>query len=178
MTRPAFDSLAARYDELWTHAPVGRHQRNAVWERMDTQFHPGDTVLDLGCGTGADALHLMDAGVHVRAIDASPEMVRLARNRGVDARPLAIENLVRLDASFDGALSNFGVLNCIDDLPRFGAALAPLVRPRGRVLLCVMGRFCLWETLHYLGRRDLAKACRRFRGRSAPSSLGVRVFYP
>jgi ubiquinone/menaquinone biosynthesis C-methylase UbiE len=81
MTAAPFDLLAERYEALWSRSAIGRLQREAVWRVVDTLFRPGDTVLDLGCGTGDDALHLMSAGVAVHGVDSSPEMVRIARGR-------------------------------------------------------------------------------------------------
>jgi ubiquinone/menaquinone biosynthesis C-methylase UbiE len=59
----AFDRIAARYDEFWTCSPVGRLQREAVWRRLDKLFNDGDALLDLGCGTGEDAVHFMRNGI-------------------------------------------------------------------------------------------------------------------
>src|ERR1700758_4470142 len=101
----AFDVIAWRYDELWTCSPVGRLQRDAVWRCLDTLFQSGDELLDLGCGTGEDAIHLEALGAKVAAIDASPEMVRVARTRGVNASVLSIEDLAHIKGYFDGAIS-------------------------------------------------------------------------
>ena len=114
----AFDGLAPQYDQLWNHATIGRLQREAVWRRLDPLFRPGDSLLDLGCGTGEDSLHFAERGVKVRAIDASCEMVRVARSRGVDASVLPIEDLDRIAGRFDGVISDFGALNCVADLGR------------------------------------------------------------
>jgi ubiquinone/menaquinone biosynthesis C-methylase UbiE len=173
----AFDQLASDYDRLWTRSTVGRLQREAVWRRIETLFEPGQTVLDLGCGTGEDALRLMEAGLQVRAIDASPEMVRIARDRGVDAEVLPIENCGLLSGTFDAVLSNFGALNCVEVLESLRMPLARLVRPGGYLAICVMGRFCMWETAWNLFHRQPGKAFRRWK-KSAMSSLGIRVFYP
>jgi len=89
----AFDNIASVYDELWTRSAAGLAQRAAVWRVADELFIPGDHVLDLGCGTGEDALRLEDRGVRVTAIDASAGMVSAARLRGVDAQQLAIEDI-------------------------------------------------------------------------------------
>src|ERR1700722_8492122 len=97
----AFDQLASGYDRLWTRSPVGHLQREAVWRHIGDLFQPGQTVLDLGCGTGNDALRLMRAGLHVHAIDASREMVSIARDRGVDAVTLPIENCALIEQVFD-----------------------------------------------------------------------------
>ena len=138
MADGAFNALAARYDELWSRSTIGRLQREAVWRRLDTLFRPGDSLLDLGCGPGDDALHFMHSGMRVRAIDSSSEMVRIARGRGVDATRLAIEELRGLKGVFDGAISNFGPLNCIRSLDRIRGPLARLIRPGGYLALCLM----------------------------------------
>ena len=80
-----FDRIAADYDALWTTTPIGRAQRNLVWREMDALFHPGERILDIGCGTGEDAAHFAARGVQVYATDASPAMVQVARARGVTA---------------------------------------------------------------------------------------------
>lgn len=89
MTTP-FDQLASAYAELWSDTARGRLQREQVWSMIDGLFGPGDRVLDLGCGTGDDAVHLMARGVEVVGIDASAPMVEIARSRGVDARVLDV----------------------------------------------------------------------------------------
>jgi SAM-dependent methyltransferase len=173
----AFDQLAPQYDKLWTHSPVGRLQRDAVWGQIDKLVKPGQSALDLGCGTGEDALHLMKRGLRVRALDISAAMVRIARDRGVDAEILSVEECGRMVGSFDVVISNFGALNCVEDLASLREPLAKLVRPGGYLFISVIGRFCLWETAWALLRGKPAKAFRRWRN-SARSSLGIRVFYP
>jgi ubiquinone/menaquinone biosynthesis C-methylase UbiE len=173
----AFDQIASEYDRVWTRSPVGRLQREGVWRHIGTLFHPGQSILDLGCGTGEDALRLMHAGLRVRAIDASAEMVSIARDRGVNALTLPIENCGLLDESFDAVLSNFGALNCVEDIESLRQPLADLVRPGGYLAICVIGRFCAWEAAWALAHRQLAKAFRRWH-KSVMSSLGARVFYP
>lgn len=167
----SFDLVAPRYFELWSGAKAGRLQREAVWRHTAHLIHEGARVLDLGCGTGDDALMLASRGAQVIGIDSSPEMVRIARAAGVDARVCAIEDLNRVPGSFDLVWSNFGALNCVEQLP----ALKSL-RPGGHVILCVMSRFCAWETLWHLAHAQAKKATRRWCGESH-SSLAPRVFY-
>lgn len=174
----AFDKLAARYDATWSETAVGRSQREAVWRAVDALFAPGDRILDLGCGTGVDALHFAARGIEVHAIDASAEMVRIARGRGVEANRLPIEDVHELSGFFNGAFSNFGPLNCVPDLQPVAQALGRLVRPRGYVAICVMGPSCAWEVLYYLGRLRFAKAFRRWKSAGTRASIGVDVRYP
>jgi ubiquinone/menaquinone biosynthesis C-methylase UbiE len=174
----AFDRMAARYDELWTNTDAGRLQREAVWRHVDPLFRQGDRVLDLGCGTGEDARHFARSGVHVSAFDASSEMMRIARTRGVDANLLAIEEIDGLTGTYDGAVSNFGALNCVPDPDRLRRPLARLIRPGGHLAICIIGRFCLWETIHFLLRGQVRKATRRWGGMSHSTSLNLTVSYP
>jgi len=172
-----FDGIAARYDAAWTNAQAGRLQRNAVWRHIDPRIRRGDRILDIGCGTGEDALHLRELGGQALAIDASPEMVRVARLKGVDARVLPIEGIHLFAVAFDLVLSNFGAINCIRDLSTLQKTLARLIRPGGHLAVCFMSRFCLWESAYYTLRGQFGKATRRWRG-EATTSEGFRVFYP
>lgn len=187
-----FDAVATRYDETFTSSIIGRAQRAAVWKELTKAFHPGDHVLEIGCGTGVDACYLADRGVEVLACDPSPRMVDLAdaraKQRGlhsfVRTRVLPAEDISSLSPgeSFDGAFSNFGALNCVEDLHPVATGLAQLLRPGGNVLLCWMGPFCLLETLFYLRQGKAPKAFRRFRRGGVSAKLAdqafVRVHYP
>jgi SAM-dependent methyltransferase len=126
------------------------------------------------------------------AVDASPEMVAVARRRietshyggRIDLRILAIERAGQLekDGLYDGVLSNFAGLNCVEDLRRVANDLARLVSPGGTAILCLFGRFCLWEMLWYTFHGNLKKASRRFLGKGSVANFapGHRVFvrYP
>jgi len=173
----AFDQMARKYDALWTNTLIGRAQREAVWRWIDPLFQPGDSILDLGCGTGIDAVHMMSRRLHVTGVDASAEMVSVARASGVEAQQLALENLDRLDGVYDGVISNFGVLNCIDDLQALGVQLGRLTRPSACLAVCIMGPVCLWETCHYLKRSRPRKAFRRWRSGGSVASMGVHLNY-
>jgi ubiquinone/menaquinone biosynthesis C-methylase UbiE len=172
-----FDQVAACYDAVWTNTPIGRAQRDLVWREIDPLFQAGERILDIGCGTGEDAVHFAARGVTVFATDASPAMVQVARERGATATVCGAEELGRIGRTFDGAISNFGALNCVEDLPAVAGTLAALVRPGGRVAICLLGRFCAWETLHYAARLQFGTACRRWRRDRAPY-LEIAVHYP
>jgi hypothetical protein len=94
---------------------------------------------------------------------------------------------------FDGAFSNFGALNCIEDLRRLSQDLARLLRPGATALLCWMGPYCLWEMIWYLAQGKPDKAFRRLHRngitariadgafvsvRYPPVSLLARIFAP
>ncbi|GBC83694.1 tRNA 5-carboxymethoxyuridine methyltransferase [bacterium HR11] len=76
-----FDALAVAYDAWFTDRPLGRRLRAVVWECLERVFQPGDRVIDLGCGTGEDAVWLARRGIVVTAVDASAAMLAVARRK-------------------------------------------------------------------------------------------------
>ena len=162
-----FDLIAPQYDKLWTDTPIGRAQRNQTWRHLDPLFAPGSRLLDIGCGTGEDAAHYTERGVVVHGTDPSAAMLELARKRGVQDAG---------QACYDAALSNFGPFNCVGDLCAAARDLAASLRPGAPAAICIIGRFCLWETLYYLVRLQARKAFRRLRG--AAAWRDTTIYYP
>ena len=164
----AFDQVATEYDRTFTGTPLARLLREAVWSRLAGHVRPGARVLEIGCGTGEDAIWLAQRGARVVATDASPAMLEVtrqkARHAGVSDR---IETFV-LDASSplprlagEGSgvgvgLSNFGALNCVADLRPIARALATWILPGGCLLLVFMNRWCAWEIAWHLLRLSRA----------------------
>jgi len=190
-----FDAIAERYDETFTSSTVGQAQRAAVWSELQKAFDPGYRVLDIGCGTGVDARFLADQGVDVVACDSSVQMLAVAgrriagftesRSKGsVKLRRLAASEICALknDAPFDGAFSNFGAVNCVEDMRRLASDLAVLLKPGASLLLCLMGPVCLWEIAWYLLHGQRLKAFRRVHRSGVEARLGdgaiVHVRYP
>jgi SAM-dependent methyltransferase len=72
---------AALYDRIATLPPVGRWRARAV---AALDLSPGDTVVEMGCGTGANLPHLRRAvgpGGHVVGIDLTGPLLARARER-------------------------------------------------------------------------------------------------
>jgi SAM-dependent methyltransferase len=180
-----FDALAPTYDQDFSASPIARHLRARTHKRLAGCFQAGDHVLELGCGTGDDALWLAGRGVRVLATDASAGMVSAARAKTaseplVTVKRLDLRDLPPLNAQFDGAYANFGVLNCLADWRPLAAWLAAHVRRGGAAAFCVMSPFCLWEIGWHGLHGEWDAALRRLRG-SARFEVGgapLDIRYP
>jgi SAM-dependent methyltransferase len=187
LSTPAFDALAGTYDAVFTHTPIGKALREVVWSRLQGTFHGSRRILDIGCGTGEDALRLAAAGASVVGTDASSRMIDVARGKAaalnprgqVDFRCLPMEELGHAfeGEMFDGVLSNFGAVNCARDLPALVADVAARLAPGAPLVWVVMGRYVPWEWAWYLARGDWHKATRRFQ-RDGVAWRGVVIRYP
>lgn len=195
MTVPhAFDPLAASYDNTFTHTQIGQYLRDLVHARLALHFPAGAQVLELGCGTGEDALRLAQRGVQVTATDVSEGMLKTARAKTagnplvqveqLDLRQVAGNHLSALsqNALWDGVFSNFGPMNCLDEWHMLAGWLAERVKPGAIVGLGVMSPFCLWEPLWHGLHLNFKTATRRWRKSTTFQPDGVdepiTVTYP
>jgi SAM-dependent methyltransferase len=165
-TQKAFDSVAADYDGPRGNNELIQRMRGTMWATIARTMPAGSRLLDLGCGTGLDAVEFARHGYEVVASDWSPEMVERTRARAeaaalgskVSAVHLGVQQLHMLGGRFDGVYSNFGPLNCAPDLRAVADECARLVRPGGSLVFSVMGRLCPWEAGHYAMRRRFGRA--------------------
>ena len=178
----AFDGLAQDYDRIFTYSLLGRAHRSLVHEVLSRHLSKGQRVLDLNCGTGEDAIYLASLGMSVLACDISVRMVEVAHQKAersgygsdVELMVCANEHLDDLAdrGPFDAILSNFGGLNCTADLEQVASELSRLVRPGGKVFLCMIGRICAWEILWYATRGKWRKGFRRLSPGGTRASIG------
>ncbi len=176
-----FDDVGPLYDQSLEVHPFDRDLRAVVQNTLADSFPSGSHVIDLGCGTATDAIMLAERGVRVTAVDSSSRMLECARKK-VAARRLehsiSLINLTieRMDALsgtvYDGAYSNFGVLNCIPDLQAVLGQIAGLIAPGSPVVLSVLNRVCLWEIGGFLIRGKIVRAFRRMRFGGVIAQIG------
>lgn len=191
-----FDGMASNYDLEFTNSLLGRIYRNIVWERMDSLFTGQRHILELGCGTGEDALYLVRNGHRVTAIDASEKMIQQAKIKiekagfqdQVTFRVMDLENLNLMALStleegsekfqlYDGLLANFGVLNCVNDLTAIARILNKCLSVEAPALFTIMGPLVPWEWLWFLFKGKPAKSFRRLH-KSGVNWNGIQVLYP
>lgn len=138
-----FDRTAAQaWERLTSDAPVG-HIRATVRAGRDkmrqtllswmSQDLRGQRVLDAGCGTGALAVEAASRGAHVVAIDLSPTLVQLAKDRWQAGLQTSVPGQIEFLSGdmLDPALGTFDHVVAMDslihyDLPDLVKALEAL----------------------------------------------------
>ena len=128
-------SMADRFDAMRFSGPIGTLLAESQ-ERVVTSFLgsvEGRSILDVGTGTGRAAIGLARRGARVTGIDASPEMLRVARDRAAAERldvTFDVGDAHRLtykDRAFDCAVS----LRVLMHTPDWRQCLAELCRVAG-----------------------------------------------
>ncbi len=136
---------AGEYDLFSRLMGMGANARNSRIVVELAGIQPGESVLDVACGTGSLSLTAASYAVpggKVYGIDASPEMIAVAQRKAAGSdSPVTFqvglaEKLDFPEASFDVVISRLAIHHLPDDLKR--AAFAEMLRvlkPGGRVLL-------------------------------------------
>ena len=119
-----WDPLVYKRNGAFVHGLAG-----GVLEWLNAQ--PGEYVLDLGCGDGQLTKRIADSGAHVLGVDASPEMLAAARERGVEAEQARAEELPFRDETFDAVFSN-AVLHWVRNQDAMMEQVHRVLKPGGR----------------------------------------------
>jgi ubiquinone/menaquinone biosynthesis C-methylase UbiE len=131
-----------RYDLVVWFATGGREGAFRQKELDLAQLAAGESVLDVGCGTGTLAIAAARRGGAVHALDPSAELLARARKKARRAQANVTfelgsgEALPHPDASFDVVLSSLVLHHLSHDERRASVReLGRAVKPSGRVLI-------------------------------------------
>ena len=184
----AFDAIATAFDQRFDAWRSVSAQRRAVRAALLQEFPKRGHILELGGGTGEDAVFLAESGYDILSTDPSPTMVELARAKlsplgakagmaaGEELEDFAARHLSRGGELFDGAFSNFAPLNCVVDLGPVARGLAQLLKPGAPAMLVLFGTFCPGEMLTEVLLKRPHQAMRRRKHGPLPVRLSKREF--
>ncbi len=132
-----FATIAARYDLITRLLSFGQDQ---VWKQRVVELArvtPGDSVLDLACGTGDLAARSAAIGARVVGLDLTPPMLVLAREKRANSQLIAGDMcaLPIADSRFSVVTVGYGLRN-VPDLPSALAEIHRVLKPGGR--LCAL----------------------------------------
>ena len=187
-----FDVLAGTYDAGFVNSLIGQAQRRLTykWLRPVLAQKTGMQLLEINCGTGADACWMAQKEHHVTATDASPAMIDQAKQKAA-IKPLPLQPVFKTCAfdalhttfegrQFDAIVSNFAGLNCVapDEMNTLAKQFHQLLRPGGYLAVVLFGKYCLWETMYYLLKAQPRQAFRRWGNDEVLVSLSATIQQP
>lgn len=183
----AFSRQSTLFDGLNDRNKLTEHLRSIYRKEVLSNVLPGMHILELNCGTGIDAVFFAEKGFDILATDNSDGMLDQLkckiRQRHLQDRitPMlcSFNNLAGIGGrKYDYILSNFGGLNCSDNLSGVLRQFEQVLNKKGIVTLVIMPKVSPWE-LAMAFKGDFKTAFRRFRKNAVATIEGVRfpVYY-
>ncbi|OQP43023.1 hypothetical protein A4H97_12820 [Niastella yeongjuensis] len=187
-----FNVLAGTYDTAFTESLIGHAQRTVShkWLQPLLTSEPGMQLLEINCGTGADACWMAGQGHSVIATDGSPAMIDKAQQKtaltnGVQQPAFQTCSFEELHTTFpnrqfDAIVSNFAGLNCVSpaEMKNLSTQLQSLLRPGGYLAVVLFGKYCFWDSLYHLLKGQPRQAFRRFTNKEVLVQLSPGVQQP
>jgi SAM-dependent methyltransferase len=115
------------------------------------------TLLEIGAGHGRDSKFFQENGLHVTCIDLSPEMVKLCKQKGLNALVMDMIDLDFPDSSFDAVYSLNSMLHLSKQkLPTVLQNVRSVLKTNGLFFLGMYGGYDfegMWENDSYDPKR-------------------------
>lgn len=164
----AFSKQSYHFDDEDFANPILQQWRQLIYRHVDSILVQPSTILELNAGTGIDAVRFCRKGHRVHATDLSDGMIEQLRRKSkltdlenrLTFQHVSYENLNEVEGKYNFIFSNFGGLNCLDDLTKVTHQLPQLLTPNGYVTWVIMPPVCLWEWSWAL-KGHIQKAFRR-----------------
>ncbi len=168
--KEAFSKQSGIFDEYEEQNEILKWMRNFTRKHVLKYLQEGDEILELNAGTGLDAVFFAEKGHKIYCIDISEGMLEKLSAKVEDKnlsslisfQLLSFEELNRLNKkSFDYIFSNFGGLNCAENLDTVFKHFPHILKPGGRVTLIIMPVVSPWEII-LAAKGNFKSAFRRF----------------
>lgn len=190
----AFDSASEEYDFTISHNYINTWIRKRSIRELLNLAEPGNTLLEVGCGTGAEAIEISRYVSKIIATDISDKMIQIL-NKKVGARGLSekivplqvgaadISKVVEIAAGgkVQLAYSFNGALNSEPELDRFVEGLSSVLVPGGYFICSIRNSFCLSEALSHAAVLQFEKMAPRKKQPVMVSVGGIDIpafYYP
>jgi ubiquinone/menaquinone biosynthesis C-methylase UbiE len=165
----AFSKQSGLYDQDDQANPILVAWRKQVYKHVQQFLIPNSRILELNAGTGIDASYFVQAGHRVHCVELSDGMVRQIQDKVIrfgfqDRLTIqhgSFENLNLVTGKFDYVFSNFGGLNCTDDLKKVTRHIPNLLNEGAMLTWVIMPPICPWEIM-WLLKGHFKEGLRRF----------------
>jgi ubiquinone/menaquinone biosynthesis C-methylase UbiE len=181
-----FSSIYDEYEKLSEENDIDIARRNCIRNHVNHYLKPNHKILEINAGSGIDAVYFAQNGNPVLATDIASESEKYICSK---IKALGLTNLRFQNCSFtalqnikpekfDHIFSNFGGLNCIDDLSSVFNQFDTLLNPNGFVTLVIMPPYYPWEMITLL--KGNKNAFRRFNKNGVLANINghsIKTFY-
>lgn len=152
----AFTHHSKNYDEVNEENKILKWMRNSIYNHVNKYLRVNDTILELNAGTGIDAVYFAKKGHKIHCTDISEGMLKKLEGKIkieklenlISIQLLSFSELDKIEGkTFDYLFSNFGGLNCTNNIKQVTSQFKSLLNKSGRLTLVILPKICPWELL-------------------------------
>lgn len=153
-----FSSIYEEYEILSKDNYCDIYRRNTIRNHIELFLNPKDTILEINSGSGIDAVYFAKKGYPILATDIadSAEIYISKKISEQSLNNLEFQKCSFLDLKsirhkkFNHIFSNYGGLNCTNNLEQVFNQFDELLAPKGFVTLVIMPKYYPWEMMTFL----------------------------
>ncbi len=183
--KEAFTEQSSIFDTTYSDSFITQYKRYRIRKVIDQIKLPENSnILELNGGTGEDAIYFAKLGHTVHSTDLSEGMLSQMRSKitthnlehQIKSSQLDYHDLSSLQGEkYDLIYSNFGGLNCTENLSQVLNQMPSLLNKNGKICLVIMPPCSLWEWLSLL-KGNFRLAFRRLKKNGTPSHIEGKHF--
>lgn len=178
-----FSKQSEKYDQEDAANPILQIWRAQVYDHVDSFIKPSSSILELNPGTGIDAVRFTKQGHKVHCIELSDGMVHEIKKKielnnlksSLTVQQLSYECLEEVTGKYDYVFSNFGGLNCSNNLTKITQHFHRLLKPGGIITWVIMPPICPWE-ISWIFKGHFKNGLRRFHKNGVMAHLEGQYF--
>lgn len=181
------DNIAESYDDILNKNRFSEILRSIFQNILVQNIQQGNNILDLGCGTGEDALFLANNGFNVTAVDISPNMIEIAQskagakdsNKNLQFFCSDMESFINENKNkFDAIISNFNAVNYVKDLNSFSLSLSASLNKNGKLIFTVLNKLSISEVFYNFLRLNLKRSWKAMFNRKESLITDLNIYFP
>ncbi len=181
----AFSEQSVKFDSITTGNPMEVLYRDFSRAKVRPYMKAGEHLLEFNCGTGLDAVFFAQQGIQVLATDNSEGMLQQSSEK---IKQHQLQNQISLlrcsfndlsplpkGKTYEHVFSNFGGLNCSEDLSGVIKQLDAHLKKGAMVHWVMIAPLCPWEWLSVFKGR-FSYAFRRLSKKGVESKIDGNPF--
>ena len=182
-----FSKIYEHYESLSQTSLIDKTMRHQLYQHIERFITPKSSILELNSGSGIDAVYFTKKGHFVTATDIADGAETYIKTK---IKKLQLKNLNYIRSSFtdlkefeqtnfDYVFSNFGGLNCTNELAEVAGSLNAILKENNLVTFVIMGKYYPWDWVYIL-KGKFKRAFIRFKKGGASANVEgetVKTYY-
>lgn len=153
-----FSKIYEQYETFHKQSIIDQSMRFQVYKHIERFLKPNSHILELNSGSGIDALYFANKGHEILATDIAEgskayieAKILKYKLKNLTFKTCSFHDLNALNTShFDYVFSNFGGLNCTNELDRVINSLNDILKKDTMITFVIMGKYYPWDWIYAL----------------------------